>query len=238
MNKNILIIIPCYNEEGNVRTLYQKIKEIEIPHCRITPLFINDYSSDNTLKVLDEMDVNYLDNPINLRIGGTVQTGFLYAWEYGYDIAVQMDGDGQHPPKELSKLIRPLLNDEADVVIGSRFIQKEGFQSSVMRRFGIKFFTTLNKMLVGITIHDSTSGYRAYNKKAIQLLTEYYPDEYPEPEAIIYLSHKKMKLLEIPVIMDERVEGVSSIGSFNSLYYMIKVSLNSLFLHLKLKLNG
>jgi len=149
-----------------------------------------------------------------------------------------MDGDGQHPPGELHKLIEPLLKDEADVIIGSRFIDKEGFQSSVMRRFGINFFSKLNKMLVGVNIKDSTSGYRVYNKKAIAELIKYYPDEYPEPEAIVYLTNKKLKIKEVPVLMNERLGGVSSIRSFSSIYYMIKVSLNSIFLNLKMKTNG
>src|SRR6185503_2982413 len=125
---------------------------------------------------------------------------------------VQMDGDGQHPPGELHKLVQPLLNDEADVVIGSRFIDKEGFQSSAMRRFGIDFFCKLNRLLVGVTIKDATSGYRIYNRKALEELIIYYPDEYPEPEAIVYLANKKMRIREVPVLMHERRAGVSSIG--------------------------
>ncbi len=149
-----------------------------------------------------------------------------------------MDGDGQHPPSELHKLMEPLLNNKADVIIGSRFIDKEGFQSSVLRRFGIDYFSKLNKYLTGVSIKDSTSGYRAYNKSAIKELIKYYPDEYPEPEAIIYLTNKKLTIMEVPVIMNERVAGVSSIRRFTSIYYMVKVSLNTLFLHLKMKTNG
>ena len=238
ISKKILVIIPCYNEEKNVIALSEKLSKVAITGCSIVPLFINDSSKDNTLKVLREAGLNYLNNPINLNIGGTVQTGFFYAYKNGFDYAVQMDGDGQHPPAELNKLIEPLMDDKADVIIGSRFVSKEGFQSSAMRRFGINFFSKLNKLLVGITVKDPTSGYRDYNRKALAELIEYYPDEYPEPEAIVYLCNKKMRLLEVPVLMEERQGGVSSIRHFNSIYYMIKVSLNSIFLHLKMKLNG
>lgn len=211
---------------------------LKVEGCSISPLFINDNSTDATCEKLMEMNVQFLDNPINIGIGGTVQLGFMYAFEKGFDFAVQMDGDGQHPPKELHKLLQPLLNSEADVVIGSRFIDKVGFQSSTLRRLGINFFSHLNKFLVGASIKDSTSGYRAYNKKAIFELVEYYPDEYPEPEAIVYLTNKGMQIKEVSVVMNERVMGVSSIRQFSTIYYMIKVSLNSIFLHLKMRSNG
>ena len=202
------------------------------------PLFINDCSKDNTLFKLKEIGANYLSNPINLGIGGTVQLGFIYASNHNFDLAIQMDGDGQHPPSELHKVIQPILNGDADVIIGSRFLDKEGFQSSVLRRFGIDFFSRLNKCLVNVTIKDSTSGYRAYNKKAIAELIKYYPDEYPEPEAIVYLTNKKLSIMEVPVVMSERLGGVTSIKSFTSIYYMVKVSLNTIFLHLKMRSNG
>lgn len=238
INKKLLIIIPCYNEQDNVSVLFEQLQALRIENCQITPLFINDCSSDNTLNNLEKIGATFLDNPINLGIGGTVQLGFMYAFENNFDFAIQMDGDGQHPPSELHKIILPLVNNEADVIIGSRYIDKEGFQSSALRRFGIDFFSKLNKLLVGISIKDSTSGYRAYNRKAISELINYYPDEYPEPEAIVYLTHKKLKIKEVSVLMQERLAGVSSIRKFTSIYYMIKVSLNTLFLHLKMKSNG
>lgn len=237
-NKNILIIVPCYNEAENVEKLFSDINAVKIEGSNVVPLFINDFSRDNTLEVLQSIGAKYLSNPINLRIGGTVQTGFIYAFKNGFDVAVQMDGDGQHPPSELAKLLRPLLANEVDMVIGSRFIDKEGFQSSAMRRFGIGFLSNLNKFLTGLRIYDSTSGYRAFNRKAIEHLVNYYPDEYPEPETIVYMANKGMRIREVPVIMQERQAGTSSIGGFSSLYYMIKVSLNSIFLHIKMKSNG
>ncbi len=211
---------------------------LKLEGCSISPLFINDHSTDSTYEKLTEMKVKFLDNPINIGIGGSVQLGFMYAEENNFDFAVQIDGDGQHPPKELNKLLTPLFNKEADVLIGSRFIDKIGFQSSPLRRFGINFFSHLNKFLVGASIKDPTSGYRAYNKKAILELIQYYPDEYPEPEAIVYLVHKGLKIKEVSVVMNERLMGVSSIKSFSTIYYMVKVSLNSIFLHLKMRSNG
>ena len=218
--------------------LYEQLQKINISGCEIHPVFINDCSKDGTAAKLKQMKVRHLNNPINLGIGGTVQLGFIYAFKKKYDFAVQMDGDGQHPPSELHKLIEPLLRNEADVIIGSRFLDKGGFQSSALRRFGIDFFSKLNKLLTGVSIKDSTSGYRAYNRNAINELIKYYPDEYPEPEAIIYLINKKRSIKEVPVLMNERIAGVSSIRKFTSLYYMVKVSLNSIFLHLKMKTHG
>jgi glycosyltransferase involved in cell wall biosynthesis len=237
-NKKILIIIPCYNEAQNIPVLLAELKRVKIAGCEIFPLFINDDSTDDTAQVLEKFGARYLQNPVNLGIGGTVQLGFMYAAAEKYDFAVQMDGDGQHPPSELHKLIEPLLKSEADVLIGSRFISKTGYRSTAIRRIGIRFFSALNKALVKIVVNDPTSGYRAYNQKAIEVLVKYYPDEYPEPESIVYLAHSGLKLKEVPVAMNERVAGKSSIRQFTTIYYMFKVTLNSIFLHLKTKFNG
>lgn len=237
-NNSILVIIPCLNEEQNVLELNEKLNQNTIANCNLTWFFINDHSNDNTLKVLKQANLNYLDNPINLGIGGTVQLGFLYAHQHNFDIAVQMDGDGQHPPADLFRLIEPILKNETDVTIGSRFIENNGFQSTFFRRLGIYFFYYLNRILVGVKIKDATSGYRAFNQKAILELVEYYPDEYPEPESIVYLANKGIRMKEVPVVMQERFHGKSSIRSFSTVYYMIKVSLNTVVLHLKMKFNG
>jgi glycosyltransferase involved in cell wall biosynthesis len=237
-NKRILLIIPCFNEAENIPELYQAITLLHTKTYQIYPLFINDASTDNTKLILQTMQLPFLDNPINLGIGGTVQLGFMYAYENGFDIAIQMDGDGQHPPSELDKLIQPLLNDITDVVVGSRFLNKEGFQSTYLRRFGIQFFCWLNKRITGVNIKDTTSGYRAYNRIAMAEIINYYPDEYPEPEAIVYLLHKQLRIKEIGVTMNERIGGKSSIRYFNVLYYMAKVSCNIIFLHLKLKFHA
>jgi glycosyltransferase involved in cell wall biosynthesis len=237
-HNKILVVIPCYNEQDNILPLLDELKKVDIPNCSITPVVINDASSDDTRVRLLQSGVLFLENVVNLGIGGTVQLGFQYAFENKYDIAVQMDGDGQHPPSELHKILLPVINGDADVATGSRFLSITGFQSTFLRRVGIRFFYRLNKWLTGVSVKDSTSGFRAYNRKAFQFAVEYYPDEYPEPEMILYLAHKKIRIVEVPVNMHERLSGVSSINSFRSVYYMVKVSLNILFLHLKLRFNG
>ena len=234
----IVIIIPCYNEEECVQIVYNEVANIIVPNCYIEYIFINDCSKDNTLGVLKKNNAKIIDLPVNLGIGGAVQTGFKYALSNNFDIAIQLDGDGQHPSYQVIDLIRPLLNNEADVVIGSRFLLKEGFQSTFVRRLGINYFKLLNKLLVKQTITDNTSGFRAINKKAIDLVCEYYPDEYPEPEAIILFSLNNLRIKEVPVIMRSRLGGVSSIHQFKSIYYMIKVSLAIFFIFLRLKLNA
>lgn len=231
----ILLVIPCYNEAANILPLHTEITKLNFDNCEIQALFVNDASADDTLARIKELGLTHLENAVNLGIGGTVQLGFLYALENGFDFVVQMDGDGQHPPSQLHKILWPLIAGEADVVIGSRFMSSEGFRSTVLRRAGITLISHLNKALSGVRVYDSTSGFRGYNRVAITQLAEYYPDEYPEPEAVLYLAHKKMKMLEVPVLMNERVAGISSIRSFGSIYYMGKVLLNILFLHFRMK---
>jgi glycosyltransferase involved in cell wall biosynthesis len=143
---NIAIIIPCYNEQDNILSLYYEISSVAIENRQynIVPIFVNDCSTDRTKKLLEENNLTHLNLSVNLGIGGAVQTGFKYAYQNGFDIAIQMDGDGQHPPSELHKLVLPLISNDADVVIGSRYITKEGFQSSILRRMGINYFKWLN----------------------------------------------------------------------------------------------
>ena len=162
---------------------------------------------------------------MKLEIRCAVQTGYLYATRNGYDIAVQVDGDGQHDPQFLSKMADYMEAEHADMVIGSRFIDKEGFLSSGARRVGIKYFTMLIKLLTGTKITDPTSGLRMVNGEIIEFFAEEYPKDYPEPESVVAILRRKKKVLEIPVIMRERSGGVSSISMKKSVYYMIKVSL-------------
>ena len=234
----IAVIIPCYNEEDCVADVFNEITSIKIPNCQIEPVFINDCSKDNTLALLKSYNAKVLNLSVNLGIGGAVQTGFKYALANNFDIAIQLDGDGQHPADQIVNLIAPIMANEADVVIGSRFIEKEGFQSSFARRLGINYFKFLNKFLVKKTITDNTSGFRAINNKALKEVCNYYPDEYPEPEAVILFSLNNLRIKEIPVVMRERIGGQSSISSFKSIYYMVKVSLAIIFIYLRLKLNG
>lgn len=238
INKKILIIIPCFNEEASVSGLLKEISELKIAGATVKALPVNDCSTDKTVSEIRKSGSDFLDLPVNLGIGGAVQAGYRYAKLNGYDVAVQLDGDGQHPVSELSKLLEPVISDQCDVVIGSRFINKEGFQSSGLRRFGINYFKRLNQLLLGIKITDSTSGFRAINAKAIELACKYYPDEYPEPEAIILFHLNGLSIQEVPVVMKERQGGISSISSVKSMYYMIKVTLGILFIYLRIKFYG
>lgn len=174
---------------------------------------------------MQEEHIPHLDLPINLGIGGAVQTGYRYAYENGYDIAVQFDGDGQHDARYLKDLIRPILDGEADVVIGSRFITKQGFLSSALRRMGISFLSGLIYVLCGIRVLDVTSGMRAADKKAIAYFVDHYAQDYPEPEAILAAGLTGLQIAEVPVEMRKRQAGVTSINPLKSVYYMVKVSL-------------
>lgn len=229
--KKILIIIPAYNEENNIRKTMIDILE-NYPHADY--IIINDSSTDNTENVLKQENYNYINLPVNLGIGGGVQTGYLYAKDNGYDIAIQMDGDGQHNAEFVGKLIEPILNGEADITIGSRYIEKDGFQSSFLRRLGINCLSELIRLCSGIKIKDVTSGFRAVNKHYIQVFSREYEQDYPEPEAIVLASCHGAHIKEVPVIMNERESGSSSISGFKSLYYMVKVSLSIILLKITL----
>ena len=218
----ILVIIPAYNEEKSIVNVVGNIKKC----CPdVDYVIINDCSKDNTKKIIEENKLNYISLPVNMGIGGGVQTGYKYAVENNYDIAIQIDGDGQHDPSYINKITKPIIAGEADMVIGSRFIEKEGFQTSFMRRIGINFLKGLIKVCCGKTITDATSGFRAVNKKLAKEFSENYAQDYPEPEAIIHSIVNGYKVKEVPVIMHERQEGESSINKIRSIYYMIKVSL-------------
>lgn len=217
-----LVIIPAYNEEKNIR---RTIEDLQLYAPMIDYVVINDCSTDHTKNILCDLGAKYINLPANLGIGGGVQTGYLYALENEYDIAVQMDGDGQHDARCILDLIKPIENGKADVVIGSRFITKEGFQSSSMRRMGIGMLSKLISICCGARIKDVTSGFRAVNKKMIYIFAKDYAQDYPEPEAVIAAAMHHAEITEIPVIMYERTGGKSSISTIKSVYYMIKVSI-------------
>lgn len=217
-----LIIIPAYNESANIE---KTISEIEKNAPEFDYVIINDCSSDNTKEICEKNHFNLVNLPINLGIGGAVQTGYRYGWRKGYDIAVQVDGDGQHDPKFLQTMADYLEKNDLDMVIGSRFIEKEGFQSSGTRRLGIKYFTILIRLLTGKKITDPTSGLRMVNRDVMKIFAYDYPKDYPEPESVVAILRQRKKVQEIPVIMKERQGGVSSISPKKSVYYMIKVTL-------------
>lgn len=217
-----LIIIPAYNEEANIE---KTVESILRDSSGFDYVIINDCSRDNTRKICEEKGYNIVNLPINLGIGGAVQTGYKYAVRNGYDMAVQVDGDGQHDPKFLEEMATYLEEHDVDMVVGSRFIEKQGFQSSGLRRVGIRFFTFLIKILTGKKITDPTSGLRMVGRNVLQIFAQEYPKDYPEPETVVGILRRGMKVEEIPVIMHEREGGVSSISMKKSVYYMIKVSL-------------
>jgi len=221
----ILVILPCFNEEQSIGGILKELQDVNVNGCEIIALPVNDGSTDNTISEIKKHSSTYLDLPKNLGIGGAVQSGLKYAHENNFDLAVQMDGDGQHPPLEMVKIITPILNNDTDMCIGSRFIDKEGFQSSFLRRAGIKFLSGLIKLKCGQRVLDCTSGYRAFNKKAVEECVKYYPKKYPEPESALYLIKKGIRVKEVPVLMDARVTGTSSISGLRGIYYMLKVSL-------------
>lgn len=217
-----LIIIPAFNEESNIEKTVSAIKKTAVDFDYVV---INDCSGDHTREICKKNGYNVVNLPINLGIGGAVQTGYKYAYEHGYDVAVQVDGDGQHDPEFLSLMADYLMDHELDMVIGSRFIEKRGFQSSKARRMGIVFFSCLIKLLTGKRITDPTSGLRMIGRNAMGLFATDYPRDYPEPESVVAVLRRGMKVEEIPVIMHERTGGVSSISLKKSVYYMVKVTL-------------
>ncbi len=232
----IAAIVPAYNEEKAITAVVNDILQTsQSQNISIAVIVVNDCSLDSTSEIISKLNCIALNLPVNLGIGGAVQTGFKYAFENEFDYAIQIDGDGQHPASEIPKLINAAKENNLDVVIGSRFISKEGFQSSAIRRFGINYFKWLNRFLVGVTVNDSTSGFRLINKKTLEIVSEYYPDEYPEPEAIILYSLNKLKIGEVSVSMKERQGGVSSIGTTASIYYMLKVTLAIFYTFIRIK---
>lgn len=225
----ILVIVPAYNEEMNIAAVVRNIFDARtlLKDTLLDVAVVNDGSTDNTLEAAESTQAIVIDLPYNLGIGGAVQTGFRYAQENEYDIAIQIDGDGQHDPKFLPSLVAPILAGSHDVVIGSRFLDaaRKGFRSTFLRRIGIKVFEWINSIIIDQKITDNTSGFRAFNKKAIALLSGEYPADYPEPETVIMLGLRRFRIAEIPVVMKERQGGRSSIHSWISVYYMVKVLL-------------
>lgn len=217
-----LVIIPAYNECASIQKAVDDIRE----HAPgFDYVVVNDCSTDETLAVCRENKLNYVNLSVNLGIGGAVQTGYLYACRNGYDVAVQFDGDGQHDAAYLEMMAEELIRTGSDMVIGSRFIEKEGFQSSGLRRVGIRYFSLLIRLLTGRRVTDPTSGMRMVNREVMGIYADSYPKDYPEPESVVAILCKGKKVTEVPVIMRKREEGISSIKGLKSIYYMVKVTL-------------
>jgi glycosyltransferase involved in cell wall biosynthesis len=221
---SVIIIVPAFNESENIKRVVNDIKK---ENANWDILVVNDCSLDNTSAIAKLTKQAFvLDLPFNLGIGGAVQAGFKYAKTHNYDIAIKYDGNGQHLPDEIKTLLNVLSENNADVVIGSRFLEKhDGFKSTLMRRVGIKIFQILNSMLIKQKITDNTSGFIAFNKQVISFFAEHYPTDYPEPESIINLKKNGFVIKEVFVKMQHRQGGKSSISGLKSVYYMLKVIL-------------
>jgi len=219
----IIAIIPAYNESKNIANVLSDIYNCQI---KMDPVVIDDGSSDGTAEIARQEGAEVIPLPFNLGIGGAVQTGFKYAKREGYDIAVQIDADGQHIPEQVAALINPIVNEEADVVIGSRYLNKNrSYNTPVSRRIGMVIFSFVNSLIIKQKITDNTSGFRAYNSDAIEFLSRNYPLDYPEVEAVAVLGKNNFRIVEVPVQMRRRNSGESSITPVKSIYYMIKVLL-------------
>lgn len=217
-----LVIIPAYNECGSIE---KAVDDIRTHAPGFDYVVINDCSTDGTPDICRRNHWPYVNLSVNLGIGGAVQTGYIYALQNGYDLAVQFDGDCQHDAAYLEQMAQTLARTGSDMVIGSRFIEHEGFQSSGLRRFGIRYFSALIWLMTGKRVTDPTSGMRIVNRSVIRLYAENYPKDYPEPESVVAILRKEKKVTEIPVVMRSREEGTSSINGLRSAYYMIKVTL-------------
>ena len=226
-----LIIVPAYNEEHAIAKVIENLRETDL---EIDILVVNDGSADLTSSVAKATgQAPVIDLPKNLGIGGAVQTGFKYAARNNYQIAIQFDGDGQHLAEEIPKLLAQMKQAGANMVIGSRFLEKHaGFRSTFMRRQGIRLFEWLNSFLIRQRITDNTSGFRAYDQKAIEFLALHYTVDYPEPETVILLGRNHFKISEVSTKMRERLEGKSSFAGSGD-YYMIKVLLAIVMTYLR-----
>lgn len=230
----VAVVIPAFNEERNISLVLGEIERLraERPRWEILPIVVNDGSTDQTEKVLErialQMGAIYVTLPVNLGIGRAVQTGFMYAVRWGADVALQLDGDGQHPTSQIPEIVGPVLAGRADVVVGSRYVRGAGGNvSTSLRQVGTWFFSRLLRLLVGIDVADTTSGFRAFSREASDFISRYYPDDYPEVEAYVPLARRGFKILEVPVSMRQRTRGISSITPLRSVYYMVKVAFAS-----------
>ncbi len=217
-----IAIVPAMNEEGSIGSVIDEIRAFD---PTFTIVVIDDGSVDRTARVARERGAHVLRLPFNLGIGGAVQTGFRFAYENGYELAVRVDGDGQHDPAELPKIVEPVLSGQADICIGSRFAGENSFRSSRSRRIGIRLLASIVSRIIGQRVTDTTSGFQALNRRGIALFAADYPHDYPEVEAMVMVAKHRLRLVEVPVTMRERSAGQSSITAVHSVYYMAKVLL-------------
>jgi glycosyltransferase involved in cell wall biosynthesis len=232
MNKRTAVIIPAYNEEHTIGDVVRGVKALGAGYDVVV---INDNSCDKTSEKAIEAGAKVVELSCNLGIGGAVQTGYKYALAEGYDACVQVDGDGQHPTHEISHLVESLFEDGYDMVIGSRFVETTGYQISLMRDIGIRILSYFLRLSTGLVVKDPTSGFRAINRRAIKLFSSQYPQDYPEPESLVFAYKKQFRIKEVPIEMKNRMFGISSITPVRAAYYMGKVLL-AMFIDLFKKL--
>jgi glycosyltransferase involved in cell wall biosynthesis len=238
----VAIIIPCFNEEENIIGVIDDVFNNAPKGENWVPIVVNDCSTDGTIEKLQtDRRAIVLDLPCNLGVGAAVQTGFKYACANNFDFAFKFDGDGQHRADYIPALLKVLKDDEADFVVGSRFVEDnaQGFQSTSLRRVGIRVFRFLIKAVSGYTPSDPTSGFRAYNRKALNFAMRYYPSfDYPEPEELVLMKKNKFRIKDVFTEMRERQGGVSSISLLKSIYYMFKVGFAILMVASRAKEKG
>jgi glycosyltransferase involved in cell wall biosynthesis len=217
-----IAIVPAFNEEQNIGRLLDELRGVD-PDLEV--VVVSDGSTDRTAGVATARGARVVRLPFNVGIGGAVQTGFRYAWERGYELAVRLDGDGQHDPAQLAALVAPVVAGEADIAIGSRFIGDGGYRSSATRRIGIRVLARAVSLITRQRLTDTTSGFQALNRRAIAIYAADLPHDYPEVEGVVMAIRRGIRVREVPVTMREREHGRSSIGTLASVYYMVKVLL-------------
>lgn len=219
-----VVVIPAYNEARSIAAVVRDARRV-LPGAAV--LVVNDCSRDDTARVARQAGAQVLDLPFNLGIGGALQAGYRFAAKAGFAVAARLDGDGQHPAEYLPRMVEMVRRGEADVVVGSRFLApaREGYQSTLVRRAGIRYLSGLLSFLVRTRVTDPTSGFRVGGRRMIELAARSYPRDYPEPESIVMWGRNGVRFCEVPVHMLERQAGRSSIGALSTFYYLFKVSL-------------
>ncbi len=223
-DQKVLVVIPAYNEHGRIGEIVRAVKGA-LPSAKT--LVVNDCSSDDTGKEAADAGAFVVTHPINLGYGAALETGYLYALRYGHEFVVQMDGDGQHLPDEAPKILAPVLDGEADIAIGSRYLSKNIYKTSFARKVGQKFFGLILSLITRYQITDPTSGFQCLNRKAFELFSRgQFPHDFPDADVLLMAHYAGFRVKEVPVVMLERSGGVSMHNGLRPLYYVIKMILS------------